>query len=179
MAGPGIQQKLESATCDVDGVIEHRGHHDASGLTFGVVAARYNTALTSGLTREIVNTLVACGATPSAITVVWVPGAFEIPATLKALADQSHPDALIAVGAVIQGETSHADTIVSAVTRSLIELSQNLQVPVLDGVVEAPSHEIARVRCLPGESSRGQYLARAAVETVRVRQALQGGSRHG
>lgn len=179
MAGPGIEEQLDSARCDVDGVIEVRGHHDAGGLSFGVVVARYNTDLTRALTYDIVRTLVACGAEPSAVTVVWVPGTFEIPGMLEVLANEYRPDALIAVGAVIQGETRHADTIVTAVAGALVDLSRELDVPVLDGVVEAPSHAIAEARCRPGESSRGTYLAQAAVEIVRARQALEGGGRHG
>jgi 6,7-dimethyl-8-ribityllumazine synthase len=123
----------------------------------------------------VVRELQVCGARAEDLSVIWVPGSFEVPIVLQALAEQKGHDAYIALGAVIEGETSHAQSIIDAVTRSIGDLARVHRVPILDGIVAAPTEEIARVRCLPGPSCRGPYLARAAVEMARVLEQLPHG----
>lgn len=172
MAGSDIDESLEAATCGMPGVHEVRGRLDATGLSFALVVGRYHTPLTRALAAEVIRELQACGAASDDLTAIWVPGSFEVPIVLDALAEHKSHDAYIALGAVIEGETSHAQSIVDGVTRALGELARTHRVPIMDGIVAAPTEEIARVRCLPGPSCRGPYLARAAVEMARVLEQL-------
>ena len=173
MAGPGQKALIHLATCDVQGVREVRGSLDASGLSFGIAVGRFHMELTRALSKSVVETLIARGAAAPDITVVWVPGAFEVPSALEALAAHGSYQALIGLGAVVAGETSHADNIVSTVARALRTLARESTLPVLDGIVEAPTYPIAEARCLPGPSARGPYLAEAAVEIAQVMRELQ------
>jgi 6,7-dimethyl-8-ribityllumazine synthase len=168
MAGSGSFEDIDSASCNVEGVREIRGQADASGFRFGIVVSRFNQDLTGVLARSAVTALQEAGATAADIDVVWVPGAFEIPSVLERLAATGSYAGLIALGAVLQGETVHAATIGSAVSRSINEISRHRGVPVIDGVVVAPDREAAETRCLPGPRSRGTYTARAAIEMAHV-----------
>jgi 6,7-dimethyl-8-ribityllumazine synthase len=179
MAGPGLFDSLESATCKLAGLEEVRGGHDAAGMTFGLAVARFHTELTGALAQEIVCGLEEAGAARADLDVVWVPGTFELPVALRLMARRKEYDALIAVGAVIEGRTSHADVIVAAVARALVELAGELVLPMLDGVVGAPTYELALERCKPGPNCRGAYLAEAAIEMGTVAQRLKGEGAHG
>lgn len=174
MAGPGQNNPLEYAACGVEGVREVRGALDAGGLSFGIGVGRFHTGLTRPLLHSVLEVLLERGAAPEAVTVVWVPGSFEVPSALEALAGQGGYQALLALGAVIEGETSHADAIVSSVTAALRALACRSGLPVIDGIVAAPSYEIAEARCVPGPDSRGGYLAESAIEMARVMAQLRG-----
>lgn len=176
MAGSDIAESLESATVDLPEVNEVRGRHDAAGLSFALVVGRYHTELTRALAGEVIRELTDRGAQAGDIAVIWVPGSFEVPLVLKALALRNRYYAYLALGVVIEGETSHAASIVDVVTHALGAVSREQGVPVLDGIVAAPSEEVARLRCLPGPSCRGPYLARSAIETAHVmRELTEGG----
>jgi 6,7-dimethyl-8-ribityllumazine synthase len=168
MAGAGSFDDLSSATCGVPGLREFRGGLNATGLSFALVVSRFHTELTKQLAGDAVNMLTDSGAATEAIEVVWVPGAFEIPSVVRPLARAGRHDALIALGCVVRGETSHADSIVHAVTVGLSEVARESGVPVIDGVVAAPSYELAEQRCRSGANSRGSYTASAAIEMATV-----------
>lgn len=180
MAGSGDQFQTISATCGVPGVREILGAEDATGMSFGLVVSRFHTDLTSALAGSVVESLVAMGAEPGDIGVLWVPGAFEIPTLLERWAESASMSAWFALGCVVEGATSHADCIVREVTGSLANIARTRQVPVIDGVVAAPSLALAAERCLPGPACRAPYLARAAVEAATVIRRLDAGAwRHG
>lgn len=144
----------------------------ADDLRFTLVASRYNTELTESLVAEAVRALRAAGAKPDHLRVVWVPGAFEIPAALEQCARAGGVDALIAIGTVLEGETPHAAAINEAVARSLNEVSRQYGIPVIDAVVVARTMEQAVERCMGESHNRAAYAAKAAIEMAYVFQRL-------
>ncbi len=164
MAAAATFNDISAATCGVPGLREIRGDQDAGGMSFGIVVSRFHTELTTQLARDAVTVLAENGAATDRIHVVWVPGAFEIPSVIRPLAEAGSHDALIALGAVVRGETSHADSIVHAITVALSELAREFGVPVIDSIVAAPSYDLAEQRCRSGPESRGTYAACAAIE---------------
>lgn len=154
------------------GVRQVTGGNSAAGLRVGIVASRFNPDLTGGLVDGAVAALRARGAAAKNITVAWVPGAFEIPVVLNRMAASGRFDALIALGAVLEGKTAHAQMISSQVNRALMETALVHDLPVIDGVVCATSRKIAAERCLDLDSGRGWYCAMAALEAASVLAAL-------
>jgi 6,7-dimethyl-8-ribityllumazine synthase len=164
----------------VEGVREIRGDFDASGMSFAVVVSRFHTELTQPLAQQVIEALCAMGAAAESLFVVWVPGAFETPGAVERLAADGTWNAIFALGCVVEGATSHAESIVTVATAAFCDISRRLSVPVIDGIVAAPSYALARDRCLPGEPCRAPYLAQAAVEAARVHAQLAGrGVHHG
>jgi 6,7-dimethyl-8-ribityllumazine synthase len=178
MAGEATFQNLSAATCGVAGVSEIRGDQNAQDMSFGIVVSRFHIELTTQLCRDAVSVLIRNGAAAERIQVVWVPGAFEIPSVIRPLAQSKRHDALISLGAVVRGETSHADSIVHAVTVALGDIARECAVPVIDTVVAAPSYALAEERCRSGPQSRGTYAGGAAIEMASVfrRLAAAGGA---
>ena len=154
------------------GVRQHTGSADARGLRFGIVASRFNPDLTGGLVDGAVAALRSRGARAKDITVAWVSGAFEIPVVLDRLAASGRFDALLALGAVLEGKTAHAQMISNQVNRALMEIALVHRRPVIDGVVCAASHKIAAERCLDVKAGRGWYCAMAAIESATVLASL-------
>lgn len=146
------------------GVSTRHGTYDGAGKRIGLVAARFNIRLTGALVSSAVDALMEAGVRAEDIEVVWVPGSFEIPLTLKRLARDGAYDALIPCGVVIEGATRHADLIMSALTQAFVQLSLDLDCPVVDAVVSARTAAQAEERCLGGSDSRGAYAARTALE---------------
>ena len=157
----------------LDDVRQIVGGFDAGGRSFGIVVSRFNPELTDALLVATVTCLKEHGAAPDQITVVRVPGAFELPTVLERMAAEKKYDALIALGAVIQGETPHAGHINAEVNRALCEMARQYSVPVIDGVVMTHTLEQAEARCTTGEKSRGWYAARAAIEMAHVMTQLK------
>ncbi len=136
----------------------------ARQLRFGIVISRFNDMFTNQLLRGAVDCLQRHGAADDAITVVWVPGAFEIPLIAQKLAQSGKLDAIIAVGAVIQGATPHAGLIGSQVTRALAQIALKENIPVIDGVVVADNLEQAIERSGTKAGNRGWNAAMSAIE---------------
>lgn len=150
------------------GVDQRTGRHDGSGRRIGIVSARFNIELTGELVSTAVSTLINHQVKAADIHVRWVPGSFELPLVLQTLAEEHRLDALIACGVVIEGETRHASLIMDAITPQFLQLSRDLEIPVIDAVVSAPTMELARKRCSSGKDSRGAYAALAALECCRT-----------
>lgn len=169
----GISQDNEWQVADLGDIRQIIGAPDAAGLRFGIVVSRFNESLT----RELVETAAQClrehGAADADITVVWVPGGFEVPAVIQKLAEKREFAALIGLGVVIQGETQHAEVINFEVARAFSEISRKFSVPVIHEVVSAYNLEQAEARCTGGRNSRGWYAARAAIEMARVYEQLK------
>lgn len=140
-----------------------------------IVASRYNPRYVNALVRAAKAELAAAGAR---VTVIRVPGAFEIPVAAAALLAGFHPgepgrpEAVIALGLIWQGETSHADQIGGAVTDALMRLSVNTQVPMIHEVITVATADQARARCLDPETNRGLEAARTALEMARLLRTL-------
>ena len=145
---------------------------NAEKRKFAVVASRFNDFLTKQLVDGAVDCLVRHGAREADITVVWVPGANEIPLATHKLAGTGAVDAVIALGAVVQGATPHAQLINTQVSRALSAIAMDTEVPVINGVVCADTLEQAIERCGTKAGNKGWTAAQAAVEMVNLYAAL-------
>lgn len=148
------------------------GSLEGKGLKIGIVVSRFNQVFTKQLLEGALAALVRHGVDEANITVVHVPGAFEIPFVLQKLAAAKKCDALIALGVVIQGATSHAGLITSAVATACTQISTGAGIPVIDGVIGAQNVEQAAARCDTNEANRGGSAAETAIEMANLARQL-------
>ena len=113
------------------------GTFEAKGLKVGVVVSRFNSFLTEQLVKGAVDAFVRLGGDEKNLVLVRVPGAYELPLAAQALARKKGVDAIVALGAVVQGATAHADLINETTARAFSQISLETGVPVLAGVVSA------------------------------------------
>ena len=150
---------------------EINGALDAKGLHIGIVVSRFNSLLTEQLVKGAVDAFVRMGGDEKNLTLVRVPGAYEIPLVAKRLAAKKC-DAVIALGAVVQGATAHADLINAQVARSLAQISLETGVPVTNGVIAAGSLDQAVERSGSKMGNKGWEAASAAIEMATLFRAL-------
>jgi 6,7-dimethyl-8-ribityllumazine synthase len=143
--------------------------HLAALGSFAIVASRYNAKYVDAMLRAAVAELKRAGA--KRIQVVRVPGAFEIPAVAATLA--ARVSAVICLGVVFQGQTSHAQHIGWGVTHALAQIQIQQNIPVIHGVFVFEKEEHARVRCLGRKHNRGREAAQTALEMARVMERLR------
>ena len=146
---------------------EINGALDAKGLKIGIVVSRFNSFLTEQLVKGAVDAFVRLGGDEKDLTLVRVPGAYEIPLVAKRMAAKKF-DAIIALGAVVQGATAHADLINQSTSKAFIEISVETGVPVLDGIVAAENLEQAVERCGTKQGNKGFSAMQSAIEMARV-----------
>jgi len=159
----GIESEIENSIGNKE--LNHcYGSYDGNGLRFAVVVSRYNDQLTNGLLEAFMASMAARGVSSEQIFIYWVPGAYEIPTVLSKLAAKGGFHALVALGAVMEGATNHAQIISQEIAHAVSQLSVKYQLPIIDTVVTSNTMEEARERCLTGEQSRGHYAAEAALE---------------
>jgi 6,7-dimethyl-8-ribityllumazine synthase len=144
------------------------------GLKIGIVVSRFNDFLTRQLLSGAVDCLVRHGVKEEDVTVAWVPGACEAPLAVQKMAQSRKCDALIALGAVIQGATPHADLINSQVARALSGIALATGVPVINGVVAAGNLEQAIERSGTKAGNKGWTAAQAAIEMANLSRSLEG-----
>ncbi len=149
-------------------VNEIAGTLNAEGMRFALVISRFNSLFTAQLRAGALDCLLRHGAIETNLTVVWVPGANEIPQVVDRLAASGGFEAVIALGAVIQGATTHADLINSQVARSLAQSALMHKVPVINGVVAANTLEQAIERSGSKAGNKGWDAAQAAIEMASV-----------
>ena len=150
-----------------------KGSQDATGLTFGLVASKFNKFVTSRLLSECVKALTKAGVSDEAIEVVRVPGAFEIPLVARQLARSGRFDAVICLGAVIRGDTPHFEFISAEVSRGILQASMESNVPVVFGVLTTDTVAQAIERADPAKLNRGADAAKTAIEMVNVMRLLK------
>ena len=143
---------------------EYSGQLDAKGLKIGIVVSRFNDLFTGQLLKGSLDCLLRHGAADGDVEIAWVPGAYEQPIALKKLAQTGRFDALIALGVVIQGATSHAGLINAQVARALTQISLEFSIPVVDGIVAADNLDQAIERCGSKAGNRGWSAAQTAIE---------------
>ena len=143
----------------------------AGGGTFAIVASRYNAEYVAAMLRAAREELLRAGAR---VRIVRVPGAFEIPAVASKLALFKSPrfSAIICLGVIFQGETSHAQHIGWGVTHALAQIQVLRKLPVIHGVFVFEKVKHARVRCLGKRHNRGTEAARTALEMAQVMKQL-------
>ena len=151
---------------------ETSGQLNAKGLKFGIVVSRFNDLFTGQLLKGALDCLARHGADEKNVEVVWVPGAYEQPLALQKLAQSKRHDALIALGTVIQGATSHAGLINAQVARALTQISLDSGIPVIDGIVAAENLDQAIERCGSKAGNRGWNAAQTAIEMASLFQQL-------
>ena len=140
----------------------------ATGLRFGIVAARYNDELADALLSNCLDSLAKAGADTGDIKIVRVPGSFEVTAAAAKLAKSGKHDCVIALGIILQGETSHAHHIASAVANGLTAIAIQTGIPTVFGIVTANNLKQARIRCLGKQHNRGREAALTAIEMARL-----------
>ena len=144
------------------------GTLNAQGMKIALVVSRFNSFLTEQLVKGAADAFVRLGGDEKDLLLVRVPGAYEIPLVAKKLAAAQAVDAVLALGAVVQGATAHADLINQATAKAFEEISIATGVPVLDGVVSAENLEQAVERCGTKQGNKGFAVMQSAVEMVNV-----------
>ena len=142
------------------------------GMKVAIVASRFNEIITNKLLGGAVDGLVRHGMSEDDITAVWVPGAFEIPVIAKQLATSGKYDAVICVGAVIRGQTSHYDYVCNEVSKGIAQVSLQTGIPVMFGIVTTENIEQAIARAGSKAGNKGYDCALGAIEMVNLSREL-------
>ena len=144
------------------------GTFEAKGLKVALVVSRFNSFLTEQLVKGAEDAFTRLGGDAANLVLVRVPGAYELPLVAKKLAQKKGVSAVVALGAVVQGSTPHAELINQAVARAFSEISLETGVSVIDGVVAAETLEQAVERCGTKQGNRGFSAMQSAVEMANV-----------
>lgn len=148
------------------------GDSNAGNLRIALVASRFNEAVVERLVAGAVDALAAQGADPEALELVRVPGAFDLPPVVRRIALSRRFDAIVALGAVIRGDTPHFDYVAGECAAGLARIASETGVPVAFGVLTTDTEEQAMDRAGGAEGNRGADAARAAVELANLMRAL-------
>ena len=146
----------------------YEGKLSADGIKVGIVAARFNEFITSKLLSGALDCLKRENVAESDIEVAWVPGAFEIPLIASRMAASGRYDAVICLGAVIRGNTSHYDYVCSEVSKGIAHVSLSSGIPVMFGVLTTDNIEQAIERAGTKAGNKGAECAHGAIEMVNL-----------
>jgi 6,7-dimethyl-8-ribityllumazine synthase len=141
---------------------------DAKGKKFGIVAARFNDFIVDKLVSGALDCLTRSGAKDQDISIVKVPGAFEIPLVAAKMADLKKYDAIICLGAVIRGATTHYDYVCAEVSKGIASVSLEAKVPVMFGILTTETIEQAIERAGTKSGNKGFDVAMGAVEMANL-----------
>ncbi len=144
------------------------GNLSAKGLKFAIIVSRFNNLITEKLLEGAVDCIVRHDGNEKNITVVRVPGSFEIPLTAKKLAKSGKFDAVICLGAVIRGDTPHFDYVANEVTKGIAQVSLETEVPISYGILTTDTIEQAIERAGTKMGNKGFDAALTAIEMVNV-----------
>lgn len=142
------------------------------GMKVGIIASRFNEIIVNKLLGGAVDGLVRHGVDEDNITAAWVPGAFEIPLTAQKMAQSGKYDAVICVGAVIRGDTTHYDYVCNEVSKGVAQVGLNTGVPVLFGIITTENIEQAIARAGSKAGNKGYDCALSAIEMVNLLQQM-------
>ena len=151
----------------------YEGKLISGGIRVGIVAARFNEFIVSKLLSGCQDGLLRHGVKDEDIAVAWVPGAFEIPLAAQAMAGSGKYDAVIALGAVIRGSTSHYDYVCAEVSKGVAHAALESGVPVLFGVLTTDTIEQAIERAGTKAGNKGADCAQSAIEMINLLRALE------
>ena len=144
----------------------------ADGIKIGIVASRFNEFIVSKLVGGAVDGLVRHDVKDEDISVAWVPGAFEIPLAAKKMASSGKYDAVICLGTVIRGETSHYDYVCAEVSKGIAQVSLESGIPVMFGILTTDTIEQAVTRAGTKSGNKGYDCALGAIEMVNLMKQL-------
>lgn len=144
------------------------GNLIAKGKKFGIIASRFNDFITKELVSGCLDTLTRHGVSNEDLSIVWVPGAFEVPLLAQRLAKAKSYDALICLGTVIRGSTPHFDYIASEVAKGIAKVSLDSGLPVIFGIITADTIEQAVERAGTKEGNKGRDAALSAIEMANL-----------
>ena len=144
----------------------------ADGIKIGIVASRFNEFIVSKLIGGAQDALVRHDVKDDDITLAWVPGAFEIPVVAKKMAKSGKYDAIICLGTVIRGETSHYDYVCAEVSKGIAQVSLESEVPVMFGILTTDTIEQAVTRAGTKAGNKGYDCALGAIEMVNLMKQL-------
>jgi 6,7-dimethyl-8-ribityllumazine synthase len=144
------------------------GNLTVKGAKFGIIISRFNSFFTEQLLQGAQDCLERHGAKTDDITVVRVPGAAEIPYAAQRMAKSGKYDAIIALGCVVQGATPHADLINTQVSRALVQIGLDANVPVLSGLIAANNLEQAIERAGTKAGNKGFEAVTTAIEMINL-----------
>lgn len=162
MKGPSFEDEPDGPGLNV------RGGLDARGLRIAVVASSFNRFVTSKLAEGACRGLMASGLEETDLYVAWVPGAFELPIAASEMARTGKWDALVCVGAVIRGETSHFDFVAGEAARGIAAASRETGVPIAFGVLTTDTEEQALERAGGKAGDKGYEAALTAIEMANL-----------
>jgi 6,7-dimethyl-8-ribityllumazine synthase len=144
------------------------GTLEAKGFRFGIIVSRFNSFISDRLLEGTIDTLVRHGADQQQLTVVKVPGAFELPLVAKKMAESDKYDALICLGAVIRGGTPHFEYVSAEMTKGIASVSLQAGLPIAFGVLTTDSVEQAIERAGTKAGNKGVEAAMSAIEMVNL-----------
>ena len=151
-----------------DNIFEYNNSLNGAGLKIGIVMSRFNRPVCEGLLSFCVNELKRLGVADADMVIANVPGALEIPLVLQNMAQSGKYDALVALGAVIRGDTYHFEVVSNDACRAIMEVQLHTGVPIANGLLTCETDEQAEVRMQP----KGSDCAQVAVEMANLQKAL-------
>ncbi|KHO61555.1 6,7-dimethyl-8-ribityllumazine synthase [Thermoanaerobacter sp. YS13] len=151
----------------------YEGKLIAEGKKFGIVVSRFNEFITGKLLEGALDALKRHGALNEDIEIAWVPGAFEIPLIAKKMAESKRYNAVIALGAVIRGETPHFDYVANEVSKGIAKISLDTEVPIIFGVLTTDTIEQAIVRAGTKGGNKGFESAVTAIEIANLMEEIK------
>jgi len=143
------------------------------GLKFAVVVSRFNELITKKLLEGARDALLRHGVTEGDMDIVWTPGCLEIPLISKKMAQSNKYDAIICLGAVIRGGTSHSEHVAAEVNRGIGSVSLDTGIPLIQGIITADTLEQALQRAGAKEGNKGSVAAVGAIEMANLLKAIQ------
>lgn len=150
----------------------YEGSFDAAHLRVAVIASRFNEAIVERLVEGALECLEKHHVPDEYVSVVWVPGAFELPVTAKRIATSGEFDAIVCVGAVIRGDTPHFDYVAGEAARGITEASMETGIPITLGVLTTDTMEQAEERAGGSVGNKGFESALAAIEMANLFESL-------
>ena len=146
---------------------------EARGLRVGFACAEFNGGITDRMLVASLDELERAGCDLGSVVVAWVPGAFELPLVARAMAASGRVDAVVALGAVIRGDTGHYDFVAGECAAGLQRVQLDSGLPVVFGVLTTDTVDQALVRSLPDQTNKGAEAARTALGTVAVLRGVE------
>lgn len=150
----------------------YEGELNGDGVQAGIVVARFNDMITDKLLEGATDRFIRLGAREQDIDVSWVPGAFELPRAVQQFVQSGDYDGVVALGAVVRGETPHFEYVASEASKGLAQLNLNLPVPVTFGLITADTMDQALDRAGGKQGNKGAEAAESLVEMINLERSF-------